>query len=63
VSNPSEGLFDCPEKTRVGLMQLYLKFRFGIRIRLVDGIAPVAPGGRDWTRSFGTCDGHFAPSF
>ena len=24
-------------------MQLYLKFRFGIRISLIDGIAPVAP--------------------
>jgi hypothetical protein len=32
-------------------MQLYLKFRFGVRIRLVDGIAPVAPGRRNRTLS------------
>ena len=44
-------------------MQVDLKFRFGVRISLVDGIAPVAPGGRNRTLGFGTCDRHFAPFF
>ncbi len=43
-------------------MQIDLKVRFGIRISLVDGIAPLAPGGWNRTLGFGACDRHFAPS-
>ena len=63
MSDPSEGLVDCSEKPQVGLLQADLKFRFGIRIRLVDEIALPAPGGRNQALSFGACDRHFAPFF
>ena len=43
ISNSSEGLFDCSQKASIGLMQMDLKFRFRIRIGLVDEIAPLAP--------------------
>ena len=43
MSDSSEGLFDCSEKPQVGFMQVDLKFRFCVRISLVDGIASVAP--------------------
>jgi hypothetical protein len=36
-------LFDCSQKASIGLMQMDLKFRFRIRIGLVDEIAPLAP--------------------
>jgi len=63
MSDSSEGLLDCPEEPQVGLMQLDLKFCFGIRIRLVDLIAFPASRGRNRTLSFGACDRHFAPLF
>jgi hypothetical protein len=63
MSDSSEGLLDCPEEPQVGLMQVDLKFRFGIRISLVDGIALLATGGRNRTLSFGACNRQFAPFF
>jgi hypothetical protein len=63
MSDSSEGLLDCSEEPQVGLMHLDLKFRFSIRISLVDGIALLAPGSRNRTVSFGDCDRHFAPFF
>jgi hypothetical protein len=63
LSDSSEGLLDCSEKPQVGFMQVDLKFRFGIRIRLVDGIALLAPGGRNRTLSSGNCDRHFTTFF
>jgi hypothetical protein len=44
-------------------MQADLKFRFGIRIRLVYGIALPVPGGWNRTLNFGACDRHFTPFF
>ena len=56
MSDPSERILDCSEEAQVGLMQLDLKFCFGIRIRLVDLIAFAASRGRDRTLGFGSCD-------
>jgi hypothetical protein len=63
VSDTSEGILDCSEKPQVSLMQVDLKFGFGIRIRSVDGIALSAPGGRNRALSLGACDRHFGSSF
>jgi hypothetical protein len=63
MSDSSEGILYCSNKTQVSLMQVDLKFRFGIRIRLVDGIALLVASGRNRTIGFATCDRHFAPSF
>jgi hypothetical protein len=43
MSDPSERVLDCSEEPQVGLMQLDLKFCFGIRIRLVHLIASQPP--------------------
>jgi hypothetical protein len=43
MSDPSERVLDCSEQPQVGLMKVDLKFRFVIRIRLVDGIALLVP--------------------
>jgi hypothetical protein len=63
MSDSCKGILDCSEKPQVSLMQVDLKFRFGIRIRSVDGIALPAPGGRNRALSFGGCDRYFASSF
>jgi hypothetical protein len=63
MSDSSEGILYCSVKTQVSSTQVDLKFRFGIRIRLVDGIALLATSGRNRTLFFATCDRHFAPSF
>jgi len=56
MSDPSERILDCSEEAQVGFMQVDLKFRFVIRIRLVDGIPLLVPGGRNRTLSFGAGD-------
>ena len=56
MSDPSERVLDCSEQPQVGLMKVDLKFRFVIRIRLVDGVALLVPGGRNRTLSFGAGD-------
>jgi hypothetical protein len=63
VPDSSEGLLNCSVKPQVSLMQIDLKVRCGIRIRLVDGIALLAPGGWNWTLRFRACDRHFALLF
>jgi hypothetical protein len=62
VLNPSECFLDCSPEPQVSLVQVDLKFRFRIRIRLVDGIALLAPGGRNRTLSF-DADRHLVPFF
>jgi hypothetical protein len=56
ISDPSERALDRSEEAQVGLMQVDLKFRFGIRVRLIDLIAFPASRGRDGTLGFGSCD-------
>ena len=63
IFNSSEGLFDCSQKASIGLMQVELKFRFCIRIGLVDEIAPLAPRGRNRALSSSNSDRDIAPSF
>ncbi len=63
MCDSSEGILYCSQKAQVSLMQMDLKFCFGIRIRLVDGITLLAPGGWNRTFGFGACDRHFPPSF
>ena len=63
MSNSHEGLFDCSQKAGIGLMQVDLKFRFCIRISLVNWITPLSSRSRNRTLSFGACNRHFAPFF
>ena len=49
MPDSSEGVLNCSVKPQVSLMQMDLKVRCGIRIRLVDGIALLAPSG--WNRT------------
>ena len=63
MSNSSKGLFDCSQKAGIGLMQVDLKFRFCIRISLVNWITPLSSRSRNRTLSFGACKRHFSPFF
>jgi len=63
MSDLSEGLFDCSEKAAIGLMQMDLKFRLCIRIRLVNWITPLSSRSRNRTLSFGGRNRHLAPFF
>jgi hypothetical protein len=63
MPDASEGVLNCSVKPQVSLMQMDLKVRCGIRIRLVDGIALLAPSGWNRTLRFRVCDRHLAPLF
>jgi hypothetical protein len=64
MPDSSEGVLNCSVKPQVSLMQMDLKVRCGIRIRLVDGIALLAPSGWNRTLRFRACDisPHFSSS-
>jgi hypothetical protein len=53
MSDSSERLFDCSEKAAIGLMQMDMKFRLCIRIRLVNWITPLPSRSRNRTVSLG----------
>jgi hypothetical protein len=63
MSDSSECLFDCSEKGAIGLMQMDLKFRFSIRISLVNWITALSS--RRWNRtlSFSGRNRHLTPFF
>ena len=61
MSNSSKGLFDCSQKVGIGLMQVDLKFRFCIRISLVNWITPLSPRSRNRTPSCGACKRRLSP--
>jgi hypothetical protein len=53
VIDPSERVLDCSEEPQVGLMQLDLKFCFGIRICLVNEVTLPSSRRRDRTLGSG----------
>jgi hypothetical protein len=63
MSDSSERVFDCSEKAAIALMQMDLKFRLCIRIRLVNWIAPLPSRSRNRTLSFGGRNRHLTPFF
>jgi hypothetical protein len=59
--DPAERPVNRSEETAVGLMQAYLKIRFGVGVRLVDWIAFPTTRSRDQTS--GVADGQFSLFF
>jgi hypothetical protein len=59
--DPAERTVNRSEETAVGLMQAYLKIRFGVGVRLIDWIAFPTTRSRDQTS--GVANRQFLPFF
>jgi hypothetical protein len=61
--DPAERPVNRSQQTAAGLMQAYLKIRFGVGVCLVDWIAFPTTRSRDQTSGVGVADRQFSPFF